>query len=530
MKNVFFRTFCFAILLFTYSWAFTSTSVHAAQGINRQIPFHGTLTDKNGKELSGTFDIAFCIYEAPTGGTALWTGTYATIAIDGSFTVMLGSGEGNNFPDTLNFANDAYYLGITIGSDSEMIPRERLGATPYAFNARTLDGQYASDFQMRTDVISIDLERDTSLLTLKQTGTGQYMSILNESDAEIFSVRNSGLLYATSLEVEDTTLFRSDALVADGSGLLFGGGNGLGVYNNMSVPSDLVLMPVGESSGGDVRIVTPGAFSLRANMGVHDTGSEYPALVFAENGLTQLINLSIEETDTPRLELSYTGGTEVTDGGLRVSDGGITVTDVGVNIQSGSLTVQDGVTLTSLSGNGEADIAVDDNGNIILGGTSDERLKENIETIDDALNTLLRLRGVRYEWKDKERYGTQTEIGFIAQEVEEVVPEVVRDTGEHLRLNTKNLLAVIVEAVKELYAEVDDYFSRTRQLEEDVRMLRAELNVLKGDIEGTTYVDGVAPQEGEETLTPDEEIDTESTPQEAVPPLPTSETGNSETI
>ena len=76
-----------------------------------------------------------------------------------------------------------------------MIPRERLGATPYAFNARTLDGQYASDFQMRTDVISIDLERDTSLLTLKQTGTGQYMSILNESDAEIFSVRNSGLLY-----------------------------------------------------------------------------------------------------------------------------------------------------------------------------------------------------------------------------------------------------------------------------------------------------------------------------------------------
>lgn len=45
-------------------------------------------------------------------------------------------------------------------------------------------------------------------------------------------------------------------------------------------------------------------------------------------------------------------------------------------------------------------------------------------------------------------------MGFIAQEVDQVVPEVIRKGGEYWSLNTPNLLAVVVEAIKEMWQKV----------------------------------------------------------------------------
>ena len=61
---------------------------------------------------------------------------------------------------------------------------------------------------------------------------------------------------------------------------------------------------------------------------------------------------------------------------------------------------------------------------------SDERLKENIEPLEGSLNKILKLKGVKYDWKNKER-GTN-QIGLIAQEVEKVVPEVVNTIEDSL--------------------------------------------------------------------------------------------------
>lgn len=83
---------------------------------------------------------------------------------------------------------------------------------------------------------------------------------------------------------------------------------------------------------------------------------------------------------------------------------------------------------------------------------SDERLKENVETIEDALNKVLQMRGVMYD-KDGER-GT----GVIAQEMQQVMPEVVLDSGrgEYLSVAYGNLVGVLIEAVKELKAEIEE--------------------------------------------------------------------------
>jgi len=92
---------------------------------------------------------------------------------------------------------------------------------------------------------------------------------------------------------------------------------------------------------------------------------------------------------------------------------------------------------------------------------SDARLKHDVQKFGNALDTVERLRGVRFKWNRDGSSG----VGFIAQEVEEVLPELVLH-GEHMSVAYGNMTAVLVEAVKELRAEV--------------RALRAELTQSKG--------------------------------------------------
>ena len=91
----------------------------------------------------------------------------------------------------------------------------------------------------------------------------------------------------------------------------------------------------------------------------------------------------------------------------------------------------------------------DDNGNWTAVGNvtaySDERLKENIKTIPNALETVKRLRGVSFAKRDSGIKG----IGVIAQEIEQVLPEVVVD-GEYKSVSYGNIVGLLIEAIKEL--------------------------------------------------------------------------------
>ena len=81
---------------------------------------------------------------------------------------------------------------------------------------------------------------------------------------------------------------------------------------------------------------------------------------------------------------------------------------------------------------------------------SDRNLKHDIRKIDNALEIVQQLRGVRFKW---DRDGSEG-IGFIAQEVEEFCPELVV-TGEHKSVAYGNFTAILVEAVKQLRKEVN---------------------------------------------------------------------------
>lgn len=104
-------------------------------------------------------------------------------------------------------------------------------------------------------------------------------------------------------------------------------------------------------------------------------------------------------------------------------------------------------------------------GNITAYYSSDERLKENIKNIPNALSIIRAINGVEFDWTDdyidsnggEDGYFTRKhDIGVIAQQVEEVLPEVVgtREDG-YKAVKYERIVAVLIEAVKELSAEVD---------------------------------------------------------------------------
>jgi|TARA_B100001094_G_scaffold332813_1_gene406661 hypothetical protein len=84
---------------------------------------------------------------------------------------------------------------------------------------------------------------------------------------------------------------------------------------------------------------------------------------------------------------------------------------------------------------------------------SDERLKENVETITDALDKVLDLRGVFFN-----RIGDpERQIGVIAQEVEKVIPEVVLEAGDGVKsVAYQNIVALLIEAIKDQQLQIDE--------------------------------------------------------------------------
>ena len=131
------------------------------------------------------------------------------------------------------------------------------------------------------------------------------------------------------------------------------------------------------------------------------------------------------------------------------------------------------------------------NGNLQIDGgltTSDQRLKKNIKTITNATTIIKGLTGKTFEWKDELKLSTGTKYGFIAQEVESVVPDLVdRNTGKGFdkdgnilydnyhnkddiveyskSINDAGITPILVEALKEAITKIETLEAKVAALE-----------------------------------------------------------------
>jgi len=110
--------------------AFIAVSVEAA--IPATMNYQGRLTQSDGSPVNGTVSVVFRLYDVVSGGTALWQESQSVSVSNGNFSVELGTVT----PLTPAVFVNPVFLGVTVGTDSEMTPRRPLSSVPYAFKAQ----------------------------------------------------------------------------------------------------------------------------------------------------------------------------------------------------------------------------------------------------------------------------------------------------------------------------------------------------------------------------------------------------------
>ena len=148
------------------------------------------------------------------------------------------------------------------------------------------------------------------------------------------------------------------------------------------------------------------------------------------------------------------------------------------NENGGAALIAENANLNSYAASFVGDITVSNKIYGTLNSSSDARLKKNVQTIDGALDKVLKLRGVSYYWKNKEEMGADStirhfdnnkHIGVIAQELEEVFPELVSDDKEGFKTVEYTALApILIEAIKEQQTIIDN---QQKQIDELKRLV-----------------------------------------------------------
>jgi len=101
----------------------------SAAPVTKNITYQGMLTDAAGNPLTGTYTMTFKLYGVSSGGSALATDTHTVQSLKGVFTTQITA-------DTSFFDGRALWLGIKVGADAEMTPRQEIQPVPYSLSLR----------------------------------------------------------------------------------------------------------------------------------------------------------------------------------------------------------------------------------------------------------------------------------------------------------------------------------------------------------------------------------------------------------
>ena len=100
---------------------------------------------------------------------------------------------------------------------------------------------------------------------------------------------------------------------------------------------------------------------------------------------------------------------------------------------------------------------IEASGDVIAFGSSDRRLKDNITPISEPLNKLSKVGGYTFIWNDKQDAYKGKDVGVIAQEIEEILPEVVTTRGTGYKaVKYEKIVPLLIESIKELQKKVED--------------------------------------------------------------------------
>jgi hypothetical protein len=475
------------LILITIALSLCLLPLSSTAAIPQTITYQGYLTNPQGTAIDDTITIHFFLYSTSSGGTPLWTETHTITVTDGVFSTNLGT----TTPITLPF-DTQYYLEITVGSDSEMTPRQPLTSVAYAFRAQEADS--VKDDAVTTTVIANNAVTTEKIATDAITGD----KIANIANGAVGSTQ-IGNNTITSQDLADNAVTAAKIkppIISSIDGVNNDGGNvDLVAGSNVTItPDDAANTITIASTGG----VGSSPWTESGGNVYRDSGNVGIGTTTLQEKLHVEGNIRIPNNSSIKNaygnEIFHTGWdsqfgdyTGIKSGYAWDKSGepiSVVIGEYGVFFtkgdELGNPHAETLMKINTKSGNvgiGTTDpqskLHVD---GIVLaenfGGPSDECLKSEVRQITDALEKLGQIRGVTFKWNEKAKSlgatNGEKQIGVIAQEVETVFPELVftSDNGLKSVYYTK-LTAVLIEAVKEQQETIKELNARIADLERD---------------------------------------------------------------
>ena len=376
------------------------SSMLCAQGV--KLGIQGIVKRADGSATpDGNYPMTFRLYDAAEGGTALWTEVQSNVPVNsGLYSAVLGSVTNLNLP-----FDKEYYLGIKIGTASEMSPRLALTTAPYALSLRGSTNAFPTSGGVGIGTLS--------------PASGYQMHVLNtsgvckkaidgstESKLEIKkgASRTAVLGFGTA-----DNIFRIDA-------------NGMQEYqhngvNKLQVTSAGVhVNGVGSFSGG--LTITGGTSTL---------------------GNIKIGTSSIDNVNETSFRRGNTEMMKITSAGPVVTGGYVEVFGSKTYNSNFAFYANDGgffcVNMGTFSGNHNASVAA--TGRIKaseFNSNSDRRIKRDLHLADNLADQeiLRRLKVCDYRYIDVVSHGDALKKGFIAQEVKALFPEAVSTSTDYV--------------------------------------------------------------------------------------------------
>src|SRR6056300_1649267 len=294
--------------------------------------------------------------------------------------------------------------------------------------------------------ITVDAQgRITAASNGSSGGTGDITSVRLTSDSGYAQVTSGAANFNIQGAGSVSTSASSTTLTITGPSNVSELTNDNGYYSENDNPTfggitgDYVVVDV--VAVGDVNALTPGGTATN------------PAIVFANTAQTS--NNGIYSANSSTINITTAGTQRATFNGN------------GLKINNGAL----GVDVNASTTDGRIDASND----IVAYSSSDRRWKENIKPIDNALNKILKIGGYEFDWKElseeerKTQHGNEGhDIGVIAQEVEEVLPEVVTTRENGFKgVKYDKMVALLIEGMKEQQSQIEE--------------LKSEISKLKGE-------------------------------------------------
>jgi len=376
----------------------------------------------------------------------------------GSFMNIVG-GFGGAFPmwTYRNGSGTVYHAGKHPSSDAFIISA---GATPTTTERFRLDssgnvgigtatvGARLHVYSGATDEVARFEATSNPYISLYDTNVRQAYFFSNTSSVELVAESSKPLYLQGATEIRLRTGGFNDRVTINSSGKV-----GVGTTN----PSEFI-----EAYGTDAGIICHYNGNTRGGIWAFST----QRIALASTSLSD--DVCFGYTSSPGTSANFV---EV----MRVDNG---TSRVGIGLQAPAYQLE-----LSLNSAGKP-------GSTLWTQTSDGRLKENIKTIENPLERILKLRGVEFDWKlpSYEGMGQKHDGGFIAQELEVSFPHWVEDhdaneeerkfipAGKKKSMNIKNdFFALIVESFREIKSENDSLKSEIQSLKEQISSIMSVL-------------------------------------------------------